>query len=148
MIKIFSLALVIFISCPFGSAHAGKILTPDGYLEEPVWTSEELQVDISRKLIKNTEGASFFWIRLKGSETPHTHNIHDLTVVMIHGEALVHLGAKAEKVQTGDVIEIPRETVHWAENRGSKPALIYAVFTPFLEGKDYQPVELKNIKNS
>lgn len=124
----------------YSSVYAGEVLTPEGFLREPVWTEEEKQADISRRMIKSNPDASSSWILLNRLEKPHTHNAHDLTVVMVRGEVAMHLGSKTEKIQKGDIIEIPRGVVHWAENTGAEPALVYAVFTPLLEGNDYQEV--------
>lgn len=138
MLKIFRVSFFLLVF--YSSAYAGEVLTPEGFLQEPVWTEEEKQAGISRRMIKSNPAASSLWILLNGSEKPHTHNAHDLTAVMVRGEADMHLGSKTEKVQKGDIIEVPRGVVHWAENTGTEPALVYAIFTPLLEGKDYQEV--------
>lgn len=132
----FFLLLLLFSS----AAHAAEILTPEGVLREPGWSAEEQAADLSKKLIKNSPDSSSFWIRLKVSEKPHVHQDHDVTVVVLRGKSLMHLGLQVREIKEGDIIEIPRGIVHWAENKGPEPCLVYAVFTPVLEGKDYREV--------
>lgn len=135
MFKYFLFLFIVFI--PF--AHAAEILTPEGVLQEPSWTPEEQQAALSKKLIRNTPHSSSFWIRLLSFEEPHTHNDHNLTVVVMRGKSLMHLGSQTKEIKEGDIVEIPKGTVHWVENKSAGPCLVYAVFTPILEGMDYQP---------
>ena len=89
--------------------------------------------------LKTSSGASYHLIRLSDAEKPHTHDTHDLTVFILKGKAEMHLGTHTASVEKGDVVEIPRGTLHWAECR-TDSCMAYAVFTPPSDGKDFHPV--------
>ena len=120
----------LFLFLTFSSpamADRSRVLAPDGWMAVPEWTSEEKQETIVKKFIRKTSSASYFWFRLKGAEKPHTHE-QDLIVVMIEGQAVMHMGEKSFKLRKGDIIDIPRGALHWAESKGRKPVLVYGVF--------------------
>ena len=83
-----------------------------------------------------TEDASAHIIRLRTAEKPHVHEHHDLTVFVLSGSARVFLDGKFILSHAGDVIEIPRGTLHWAENLDKDASEVYAVFTPTYDGQD------------
>ena len=139
MKKVRILFALLIVSC----AHRPpfQIVSPEKQLTSLSWSSEELARDPSVKTLRVTGEASYHLIRLNGKEKPHTHDDHDLAVFVLKGKALLHLGERTVTVRAGDVIEITRGTVHWAENLSGEPALVYAVFTPSFDGKDHHPVE-------
>ena len=87
-----------------------------------------------------SEEASFHYIRLWTKEKPHRHETHKLIVFMLSGQAEIHFGDKTYPIEKGDMMEIPKGAVHWAENKGSGPAEVYAIFMPPYDGKDFKPV--------
>ncbi len=141
MKKTLILSLLFLLFLPVARAAESRVLTPQGWVPEPVWTEEEQKAPIAKKLIRNTKGSSSFFIRLNGWEEPHTHRDHDLTVVILKGKAVLHYEVGGHEIREGDVQEIPRGTVHWVENKGKKAVLAYAVFSPPLEDMDYYPVK-------
>ncbi len=122
-----------------GCAGTNRILTPDGLRPEVAWTDEEKSKTLAINNLKESPEASYHLIRLAGAEKPHTHDTHDLTVFILKGKAEMHLGEHKAFVEKGDVMEIPRGTLHWAECR-TNSCLAYAVFTPAYDGKDFHPV--------
>jgi mannose-6-phosphate isomerase-like protein (cupin superfamily) len=48
----------------------------------------------------------------------------------------MHLADRVIDVGPGDVIDVPRGVVHWAENVGDGASEAYAVFAPPFDGKD------------
>ncbi len=138
--QIFCFALVITFlgsSCTFLMVtKKGRIIGPHDISSQVEWTKEELEKEVALRNLRDTQEASFYLIRLSASERPHTHDFHDLVVFVLEGEGLVHLTDKTFKVKPGDVIEIPRGVVHWAEIIDNKPCVVYAIFTPPLEGPD------------
>ncbi|MEQ8762529.1 MAG: cupin domain-containing protein [Planctomycetota bacterium] len=123
--------------CPCTS----RLIDPAVTLDEIEWTAEEQAKDIAVRERRRTDDASFHLIRLSGVETPHRHDRHDLTVVVLDGLAEIHLGDRVILSGAGDVVEIPRGTPHWAERVGSKPAVAYAIYTPPFDGQDIVPHE-------
>lgn len=120
------------------SVRPARIISPEGILPKTAWSREERQKEIAVRTLKTTQEASFHLIRLRTTEKPHTHNNHDLTVVMLSGGARVFIEGRRYEVNPGDIVEIPRGKVHWAENRASEASEVYAVFTPPFDGKDHQ----------
>ena len=90
--------------------------------------------------LRVTPETSHHIIRLKNAEKPHIHKHHDLTVFVLEGTAVIHFDNKNLIAKAGDVIEIPRGVVHWAENLDRRGSQVYAIFNPPYEGKDYHPV--------
>lgn len=104
------------------------------------WTAEELAKPIAARRIGANASESMHLIHVGGAEPPHTHDEHDVVVVMLSGSAIVHLGETAEVVRPGDVMEIPRGVAHWAENTAPGGSVVYAVFTPPYDGTDMHPL--------
>lgn len=112
-------------------------------LPEPVdalWTTDELAKPIAVRPLRRTAETSVSLIRLAKAEQPHIHKDHDLVVVLLSGTARLHLGNRTIDVRPGDVMEIPRGVVHWAENTGPEASEVYAIFSPPYDGRDNLPV--------
>jgi quercetin dioxygenase-like cupin family protein len=118
----------------------GRVVSAQQDLLDPAWTPEELAKPIAVRRLRATPAMSVSVIRLAGAEQPHIHQEHDLVVVLLTGEARLHLGGRVVAVHSGDVMEIPRGTVHWAENAGPGASEVYAVFSPPYDGLDSHPV--------
>jgi mannose-6-phosphate isomerase-like protein (cupin superfamily) len=106
---------------------------------DPLWTAEELAKPIAVRRLRATAETSVSLIRLMKAEQPHIHKDHDLVVVLLSGSARLHLGERTVAVHPGDVMEIPRGVVHWAENTGPEASEVYAVFSPPYDGHDNLP---------
>jgi quercetin dioxygenase-like cupin family protein len=120
--------------------HSGRIVAADQVIDSPLWSEQERARPIAARLLHTSEFASAHLIRLQGAETPHTHDQHDLTVTMLSGSAVLHLGDSAFAVHPGDVMDIPHGTPHWAENVGTDASVVYAVFSPPYDGTDMHPL--------
>lgn len=106
------------------------------------WTAEELKQDIAVRRLRDNGESSTHAIRLRTAETPHVHDKHDVSVLMIKGSAKVHVGEKVEAMRPGSRLLIPPGTVHWAENIGPETCEVYAIFTPPYDGKDYREIKI------
>jgi len=90
--------------------------------------------------VARTVGASYHVVQARGSERPHRHAAHDLTIVVLRGNGTLRLGALQRRLAAGAAALIPRDTVHWfASDRD--PAVALAIFTPPLDAPDTVPVE-------
>lgn len=130
--------LTVLTAC--GEPPRGRVVTADGPAEPVVWSAEEQAKPIAVRKLRATPGTSQSLIRLHGAEKPHIHQNHDLVVVMLSGGGVLHLGERSVPVHPGDVMEIPRGTVHWAENTDPVASEVYVVFSPPYDGLDNIPV--------
>ena len=142
--KIFRSALscllpVILITSCVHSRNA-VVISPVEGVWQPNWNHDELSKDLAIRNLRFTSETSHHIIRLKTSERPHVHRNHDLTVFVLKGKAIMHLNDRNIVVNAGDVIEIPRGFVHWAENLDRTGSHVYAIFNPPYDGKDHHPV--------
>ncbi|QIQ01932.1 cupin domain-containing protein [Streptomyces liangshanensis] len=77
-----------------------------------------------------------------GGPAPHVHAATDETFYLISGELEFLDGDRVFTARTGDVVHLPRGTVHRFTNAGIQPAKLLFVFTPggaeglFVEGGD------------
>jgi len=138
--RIIPLFLILFLLSSPAQAKTrkweGRLITPDEMTESVPWVDAETKSDVSVRKLRATDDASFQLIRLNTAEKPHIHERHDLTVFVLRGEVLMHLGQNAIKTRPGDIIDIPRGTPHWAENRAKNGSEAYAIFTPAFNGDD------------
>lgn len=135
---------MINISCSHNKLPL-RIITQN-QIKEVVWSEKDLAKDIVVKLLESNKYSSIFFIRLKGSEKPHIHASHDLSVYVIKGQSSVTIENKRIVLSPGDFVTIPKGTVHWAQNIGKSPAEVIAIFSPPYKGKDKILVQQKNQK--
>jgi len=133
----FLVLAAMFSSC---ASRKPVMVTPDKSFSTIEWTSEELAQDIAIHTLTVTPEASYHLIRLNRSEKPHVHDTHDLVIVITQGKMRFHWKDRSLDLAPGDVIEIPRGTVHWGEKVTSESPEIYAVVTPPFDGKDQREV--------
>jgi mannose-6-phosphate isomerase-like protein (cupin superfamily) len=100
------------------------------------WSAAELEQDVAVQTLRVLPEASYHLVRLKGSEKPHYHDRSDLLSFVLEGHVAAHVGTDVFEAYAGDVIEIPRGTLHWIENRAAVPSIAYVVFSPAFDGKD------------
>jgi mannose-6-phosphate isomerase-like protein (cupin superfamily) len=135
-----AVAVLLFAITACATPARGRVVTADGPAEPVIWTAEEQARPIAVRALRATPGTSLSLIRLRAAEKPHIHQHHDLVVVMLSGGGVLHLGERSIAVHPGDVMEIPRGTVHWAENTDPLASEVYAVFSPPYDGLDNIPV--------
>lgn len=127
-------------ACTDAPSARGRVVSPEGVSERIAWTPEELAKPIAVRRLRATTELSVNLIRLTGAEKPHIHQTHDVVVTMLSGGCVLHLGERTIPVKPGDVMEIPRTTVHWIENADPAGSEAYAVFSPPYDGTDNIPV--------
>ncbi|HYY05510.1 MAG TPA: cupin domain-containing protein [Candidatus Limnocylindria bacterium] len=99
--------------------------------------------DIRADEVSRTASASYHLVQVRGSERPHRHAAHDLTVFVLRGRGTLALGEVRRALAAGDAAVIPRGAVHWFANGGRAPALALVVFTPPLDAPDTVPAEAR-----
>lgn len=81
------------------------------------------------------EFGSVFVATPKSPIRPHYHAEHDETVVIVRGSGRVRLGESERKVKSGDVVFVPRGTIHaYLPEVGDE--VIVSCFAPVFDGKD------------
>lgn len=80
--------------------------------------------------------ASSFVIFIKKEVKAHKHVTHTEHVYILEGEGEMILGDKKIKVKKGDIVFIPKGTVHSLKVTSSKPCKVLSVQSPMFDGKD------------
>ena len=73
-------------------------------------------------------------IRVAGREggyhsSPHTHASEQMNYCA-EGEVWIFVEDKGTRLNKGDMMRVPRDAVHWAWNRSSKPCVLWESHTP------------------
>ncbi len=75
-------------------------------------------------------------VAIRGQESAHRHEHHDLLIVMLRGQGRMRLGAEERAVGEGSILYIPRGSVHAFRNESPEPAIAYAIYLPAFDGRD------------
>ncbi|MCC6581397.1 MAG: cupin domain-containing protein [Phycisphaeraceae bacterium] len=139
-------ALLVLVGCQADGgrmdAPRGRFLTPQRMMDRLEWSDAERSQDLAVKTYRVTRSASTSFILLNTAEKPHVHDHHDLIVTVLSGQVRMHLALQSVDLRPGDVVDIPRGTVHWAQNIGKTPSEALAVFTPPYDGRDMREVDM------
>ena len=90
--------------------------------------------------------SSSFMIFIKKEVKMHAHVTHTEQVYVLEGEGEMTVGAKVMKVKKGDIIFIPKNTVHGLKVTSLAPMKVLSVQAPYFDGKDR--VMMENIKTN
>jgi len=119
-----------------------RVLTPQRFYTSVDWSDVDKQKDVATRSLRITRSASYSFVRVRTAEKPHVHDHTDLVVTVLSGKVMMHLGMQHVEVGPGDVIEVPRGTLHWAENIGKEAAEAFVVATPPYRGDDMRLVDI------
>ena len=86
--------------------------------------------------IFRTPHSSGHALRVVADVKPHYHELHEETLVVQSGGGVFDLGGVLHTLREGDVIVIPRKTVHSFSPGGGKPCTVLSIFTPPFDGRD------------
>jgi quercetin dioxygenase-like cupin family protein len=143
-----SLRLAAAIVAALVSSGCGPQLTrvsaPQGTLDLDAFLAAHRLPDeggIRVDQIGRAEGASYHVVQVLGSERPHRHLTHDLTVFVLRGRGVLTRGGRATPLESGDAAVVPRGEPHWFASAGAFPAVALVVFTPPLDAPDAVPLE-------
>jgi mannose-6-phosphate isomerase-like protein (cupin superfamily) len=81
-------------------------------------------------------GTSQHLVAIRGQETPHRHDRHDLLVVMLRGHGRMRIRADERAVGEGSILYVPRGSVHAFRNEAAEPAIAFAVYMPAFDPRD------------
>lgn len=119
-----------------GCTHSPKVVFPDKGYQDVAWSVEEQAKPIAIRHLSRNALSSAHLIRLKGSEPPHYHDHHNLTVTLLEGRGILHFQHHEVVLEEGDVVTIPKGVYHWAENIDGEASVVFSTFSPAYQGKD------------
>lgn len=124
--------------------HVTRVSTPQGALDLDAFLAAHRLPDeggIRADQIGRIEGASYHVVQVLGSERPHRHLMHDLTVFVLRGHGVLTRGGGPTPLDAGDAAVVPRGEPHFFASKGAFPAVALVVFTPPLDAPDAVPFE-------
>jgi len=125
--KILTLGMLIFLSqLVAGQVIQAKSLKPDSTSYANVFV----------KPLYSDSLSSSFAIWIKNEVKPHKHLNHSEVVTVLRGKAIMWVGQDSSVIKKGDVIVIPKGTVHSVVTKSKKPLLVVSVQSPRFVGKD------------
>jgi mannose-6-phosphate isomerase-like protein (cupin superfamily) len=87
-------------------------------------------------------GASHHVVQVRDRESPHLHQTHDGTVMLVSGHGYLMMAKKRIELSAGDIVYIPRGIVHYYVNTAPQPSIAFVVFSPPFDGRDNIPAKL------
>lgn len=122
-------ALAIFVFC-----------VSVGYSQNPnlinTQSIEPGNTSLTNKTLFNDSLASSFCIIIKSEVKAHKHLKHTEHVIVQEGEGVMKLNDKEFTIKEGDVIFIPKNTVHSVIVKGKKPLKVLSIQSPNFNGDD------------
>ena len=99
--------------------------------------------NIYNKVLFNDSLVSSFCIIIKKEVKAHKHQYHCEHVFVIEGEGQMSLGDKLFKIKKGDLVFIPKNSVHSVKTTSKQPLKVLSIQAPFFDGKDRIIIEEK-----
>jgi mannose-6-phosphate isomerase-like protein (cupin superfamily) len=92
--------------------------------------------NVYSKPIASDSLSSSFIIFIKKEVKKHKHVSHTEHVYILEGEGEMLLGERSFKVEKGNVIFIPMNTVHSLKVTSKIPVKVLSIQSPYFDGKD------------
>jgi mannose-6-phosphate isomerase-like protein (cupin superfamily) len=132
--------IVAAIACATRAPRIPYVADLDAFVAvHPLADGQRIRADE----VGRTATASYHVVQIRGSETPHRHVGHDLTVVVLRGRGTLTRGGEAIALGAGDSGIIARGEAHWFASAGHAGAVALVVFSPPLDGSDTVPLDLR-----
>ncbi|MBK9732009.1 MAG: cupin domain-containing protein [Chitinophagaceae bacterium] len=128
------LLFITFIFCSF--IAAAQTQTNIGSL-----IPKEAYENISSQLLNSDSNVTSIVIWIKKEVKPHVHTIHSEQVYVLEGTGKMLLGEKTMEVKPGDLIFIPKQTIHALKVTSATPMKVLSIQAPEFDGKDRVFVE-------
>lgn len=97
--------------------------------------------NIYSRSIASDSLVSSFVIFIKKEVKKHKHILHSEHVYVLDGEGDMLLGEKLFKVKKGDILFIPKNTIHALKVTSATPLKVLSVQAPLFDGSDRVFVE-------
>jgi len=91
---------------------------------------------VTNKSLFSDSLASSFCIIIKSEVRAHKHLKHTEHVIVQSGEGVMKMNDKEFTIKPGDVIFIPKNTVHSVIVKGKKPLKVLSIQSPNFNGDD------------
>jgi len=75
-------------------------------------------------------------VRLREPMRPHRHLQSEETVYLVSGQGTLHLEHSDRELKAGDLVVVPRNTLHGYTPTGDEPTVVLSVFTPQFQDGD------------
>lgn len=105
------------------------------YVQNPE-TIEPGNTNITSKQLFTDSLSSSFVIIIKSEVKAHKHLYHSEHVIVQSGEGIMKMSDKEFLIKPGDVIFIPKNTVHSVIVKGKKPLKVLSIQSPRFDGND------------
>jgi quercetin dioxygenase-like cupin family protein len=92
----------------------------------------------TREVARGEEASVSFW-QIETEMPAHLHRKHEEIIVVQSGSVETTIGDQRVVLGPGDIVLVPRDTVHSGRSVGSDPARGYSVFAPAFDGRDRVP---------
>lgn len=92
--------------------------------------------NIYNRALSGDSLSSSFCIVIKKEVKSHYHRYHSEHVVILEGEGSMKLNGKNFTVKKGDVVFIPKNSVHSVKSTGAVPLKVLSVQAPAFDGAD------------
>jgi mannose-6-phosphate isomerase-like protein (cupin superfamily) len=128
--------LIFFLTITY-SVNAQTVVNLDT-LKLPAKTE-----NIYNKTLFGDSLASSFCIVIKNEVKPHKHQFHSEHVLVIEGEGQMSLADKSFKIKKGDLVFIPKNTIHSVKTTSKQPLKVVSIQAPLFDGTDRISIEEK-----
>jgi mannose-6-phosphate isomerase-like protein (cupin superfamily) len=129
--KVFPL-IIFILSALFGKAQ----VFASGSMNVDTAGSASLTDNIYSRAAFGDSLSSSFIILIKKEVKPHRHVTHSEHVLVLEGEGQMKTAEKIFTVKKGDLIFIPKNTVHSVKRTGKLPLKVLSLQSPMFDGKD------------
>lgn len=88
------------------------------------------------RVIGSDSLSSSFVIYIKKEVKKHKHLEHTEHIYILEGEGDMLLGDKTIRIKKGDVLLVPKNTVHALKVSSKDPVKVLSIQSPYFDGKD------------
>ena len=127
--------ILLIFTCAFHTTKAQVVLNTD------TAGIRSVSDNIYNRYVSGDSLVSSFIIVVKKEVKLHKHQHHSEHVLVIDGEATMRLGEKTFTIRKGDLIFIPKGTVHSVKTMGNLPLRVLSIQAPIFDGKDRIMIE-------
>ena len=106
--------------------------------ENPLGPNENIKMTT----LGQGQGTSHHVVQIRGRESPHLHNAHDGTVILVRGRGYLVMDKLRITLTAGDIAHIPRGVPHYYVNTDLEPTVAFVIFAPPFDVKDNVPATM------
>jgi len=132
----------IQVTCTLLFCLVASLISAQQVLHASELTANAAFENIHVEAIHHTDDASLFTIWVKQGVKAHRHNAHTEHVYILEGTGTMLLGEEVLEIKPGDVIIIPRGTIHAVRTTSEEPLKVLSIQSPRFSGKDREFVDV------